>query len=333
MSDVPGGPCKDRMVSTAQEQLAAVVLGAASCACSREVAPQADVLLVPVCVTATAKGGTEVSRGPIARQAGVTLMELLVVIAIIGILAAILVPAVTAAHRRGRLVQCASNLKQIGAALSMYADCDRGYFPVWRDRRRAEFPDRDGTTYGLDATFVVQLPSGDSYLGVPEKIGLGCLYPGFLADERVLDDPGCLKHMPLGALVTSTSRSGPDGGRVGGQDILVEAGYFFVNADFEGQGIRGPAGFHWRGFHSKEPIAWCAQDPENGRVAHNLREINVLYLDGHVTMLEPREDAPDYYYRPLWHHGRRPQPLWTAHSLLRAVKELSGTYDQEYPPR
>ena len=303
------------------------------CPCARTAPPRIED-------PATAKGGTEVSRGLSARQAGVTLMELLVVIAIIGILAAILVPAVTAAHRRGRLVQCASNLKQIGAALSMYADCDRGYFPVWRDRRRAEFPDRDGTTYGLDATFVVQLPSGDSYLGVPEKIGLGCLYPGFLADERVLDDPGCLKHMPLGALVTSTSRSGPDGGRVGGQDILVEAGYFFVNADFEGQGIRGPAGFHWRGFHSKEPIAWCAQDPENGRVAHNLREINVLYLDGHVAMLEPREDTTEYYHYcvrephcPCPICARGGQPLWTVHGLLRAIKELSGTYNQEYPPR
>ncbi len=280
------------------------------------------------------------SRGLSARQAGVTMMELLVVIAIIGILAAILVPAVTAAHRRARLVQCASNLKQIGAALSMYADCDRGYFPVWRDRRRSEFTDRDGTTYGLDATYVVQLPSGDSYLRAPEKIGLGRLYPGFLADERVLDDPGCLKHMPLGALVTRTwsshwSRS-PVGGAVGGQDILVEAGYFFVNADFENETVRGPAGFHWRGFHSKEPIAWCAQDPENGRSAHNLKEINVLYLDGHVAMLEPREDTTEYFYpcvRPLPPHGPGGQPLWTVHGLLRAVKELSGTYNQEYPPR
>lgn len=54
MSHVPGGLSKDCTVSTQQEQLAAAVLGAASCASSREVVPQADVLLAPVCVTATA---------------------------------------------------------------------------------------------------------------------------------------------------------------------------------------------------------------------------------------------------------------------------------------
>ena len=215
-------------------------------------------------------------------RGGFTLVELLVVIATIGILAALLLPTLSAAQAKARKTACISNLRQLGIAIHNYAADAEGDIPYGPTAppfsNPSDFYPATGTV-----TSLISLQDG-------EPVGLGLLLGNYIAAQpKVLFCPGSDQPVDADAQLANVGA------------YQAQSGYFYRHAGttaLSNNATNGPPthllldnlGDNRNGL----PIRALALDTEylappaltvygvKSSTHHARQFVNVLFADGHA---------------------------------------------------
>lgn len=225
-------------------------------------------------------------KGQTHPRGGFTLVELLVVIAILSLLMTILLPALSQARHQARRAACASNLRQVGVAIHLYADDFDNMIPFGPSGR----PVTGSNFYTVTGNVTSLLSLED---GAP--VGLGLLLQSYLAEQpTVLFCPGA----------DQPSEAREQLARVGSSQAQSDFYYRHASVAL----LSGtPRAFHVRlsdlGRNRQgRPIAALVADVQflahaslaafqvKTRTSHQRAASNVLFAAGHVRTLSNTDD-------------------------------------------
>ena len=234
-----------------------------------------------------------IGRSGVSR--GFTLIELLVVISIIAVLASLLMPALENARRQAQIVQCTSNLRQVGIGISTYTLESGGRFPAyttetkpaygsvnWNNRMHVlgHTPER----FNLDTHTIME-----GYIGSPVcRCPLDDSWPGDPRNRPIYEVEGS-SYVYQSHLYWRPASRLPDGEDVG-RVVLWEASVGNIRHPSR-LAMAGDFTILYPEFYTVQRwIDWMLHSQVHSREDYDL---NILFVDGHVTETEIQEQ-PDH---------------------------------------
>ena len=216
-------------------------------------------------------------------RSAMTLVELLVVISIIGVLVALLLPAIQAARATARAASCKNNMRQLGLAVLQFCDTHDGQFPEWSHSKSA--PSWIYTIAShLESVDVIRIcPDDPSYRERLDNKATSYVMSDYLTATEV---PNAVRNLNK---LQATSKT------------MVA---------FEGADKRAPDPqydhAHASQWFSQKNRDWKIVGPavkNDLQLDRHMKSSNYLYVDGHVSMIAAAEveawiDANIEFARP-----------------------------------